>query len=86
MLDPITSELFIAALTALAGGGGAFVGLKTSLNGTKQRVEKIEDTTNRIWDKVNDTNSRLGILEVRHDFAAAEVEALRVTCKEKHHG
>ena len=76
MLDPMMSEIFVATLTALAGGGGAFIGLKTSINDTRKRVERIESTTDRIWEKVNDTNSRLGILEVRHEFTKDQVEDL----------
>lgn len=76
MTSPLM-DIALPILTAAFAGGGAFVGLKASLNGTKSRVEKIEETTDKIWEKVNDTNNRLGILEVKQEFTTAELSTLK---------
>lgn len=71
-------------LAAFTAGGGAWFGLKYRLNGTAGRVERIEETTDKIWDKVNDTNNRLTALEIQHIHLSDEVVELKTDCKEKH--
>jgi tetrahydromethanopterin S-methyltransferase subunit G len=84
MNESFIMNILLPILTATTAGGGAFFGLKASLNGTKKRVEKIEDTTDKIWDKVNDTNSRLGVLEVKQEFTAVELHELKSKCGVNH--
>lgn len=84
MIDPAIMDIIVPLTTAVTAGGGAFFGLKASLNGTKGRVERIDNVVGRIESTVIDSNTRLAVLEARHDHLQKEVESLQFDCKVNH--
>lgn len=53
-MDAQTAAYAIAGLSALIGsGGGAWVGLKVGLNGTRDRVTRIENKQERMNEKLD---------------------------------
>jgi len=61
-------------LLALAVGSpivtwvAAFTSVKVSLNGTKQQVQRIEDTVTRMDEKMDDHADRIAVIEARCYF------------------
>ena len=68
IVDPTLADVLMVGGALVGSGSGAWIGLKAALNGTKARVEKIERTTDRIDRTVADTNTRLAVLEVKHNL------------------
>jgi hypothetical protein len=76
MLSPV--------LSVFGAGGGAWIALKVALNGTRDRVEKIERSTGRMEIALHGVDSRLLVLEARHTLLVDEVKAHPGTCPLRH--
>lgn len=62
----MTPELFIIAGTAILGSGGAaWAGTKASLNGTRERVSRIESKQDTMIETVADMKASVARIEER---------------------
>ena len=65
-------------LVGLVGGAGGAAGtLKWVMNGSKQRLEKIEKTTDQTNGVVQGIDRRLLTLEVRHENLVEDVREIK---------
>jgi len=67
-------------LSLFGAGGGAWLALKVALNGAKDRIHKIEKTTDRIESAMRQAENKLSVLENRHDTLADVVKNHPVNC------
>ncbi len=61
-------------LSLFGAGGGAWLALKVGLNGAKERIWKIERTTDRIEEHQRIAETKLSVLESRHDALTEAVK------------
>lgn len=75
----------LTSLGTIAGAvGGSWFGLKRSLNGTREQVKETHGDVKEIFRLVHDSNTRIGVLEVRQEFNAQEIQEIKHKCGANH--
>jgi len=67
-------------LSLFGAGGGAWLALKVALNGARERILKIENTTDRIEAATRKAEAKLLVLESRHETLAEVVKEHPTNC------
>ena len=83
MLNSGVPELmyWLTPVGALFGaGGGAWLFLKATLNGTIKRVEDIEKSGERVEQAVHKVDVRLSVLQREHEFLAKSFDEHPIKC------
>lgn len=83
MLNATPNEImyYLGPVLSLFGaGGGAWLALKVGLNGARERIHKIEHTTDRIEGAMRKAETKLSVLETSHAHLAKTVEEHPVKC------